>query len=408
MSSPWKRIAPGIYSHEERQGYYERSTIDGRRTFRRLASDRLADAREELAEMRTRRSRIERGLDLPDDDKTAWTVAKVLTAYKDADCPDRDLHKRPERSEAEEKRRCDVLLRFFRHQRVRDLDKEMCAEFGAWRLKNTERDGMTGRRAADHELVTLSNALDFCHLSTEAIKGRRSLYKPSQARHCRDCAPMSGDELHELASLIFAGNFRGQVLGWQLLFEAFTGVRTNEALLWRMDAKRKGPVGEPGFYDGNILWLHRSKRGVNPWVVVKDRPELKALIEAHEKWHEKYFAESPWYFPSISDPMQPVEKSALNRKLTRLFECDDVKKKFTSHGMRAFYVLVRRSQGIADGQIAAEIGDRTASLIESTYGALPTNWQGGAEVSFLPTKGKPAWENIKLPSKTLKHLRKAA
>jgi lipoyl-dependent peroxiredoxin len=52
-------------------------------------------------------------------------------------------------------------------------------------------------------------------------------------------------------------------------------------------------------------------------------------------------------------------------------------RRITSHGMRSFYVTVRRSQGISDGQIAAEIGDRTGpSIIASTYGSIPPDWQG--------------------------------
>lgn len=404
----WKQVAPGIYTHKKPGKFYERSTIQGRRTFKVLASDSLKDAKEELAEVRTRRKRIERGLDLPENDKSNWPVADVLERYKQANCPDRDLHRRPERSESEEIRRVDVLLRFFRAQRVKELNKEMCAEYGAWRMRNIQRAGMSGRRAADHELVTLSNALDFSHISTEPIRNRKNFYKPSQARKCRDCAPESGDELHEIARLIFRGNVRGHSAGWQMLFEAFTGVRTNEALLWRMDAKMRGHRGEPGFIQGKWLWLHRSKKGVNPYVVIEGRPELQALIEAHREWHEAVYPDSPWYFPNSKDQMRPVDKKALVRKLSRLLESGEVKKKFTSHGMRAFYVLVRRSQGIADGQISAEIGDRTTSLIETTYGAIPANWQGGADISFMPTKGEPAWKYVKAPSKQLKRFRDAA
>lgn len=64
----------------------------------------------------------------------------------------------------------------------------------------------------------------------------------------------------------------------------------------------------------------------------------------------------------------------------------------TSHGLRAFYVSVRRSEGAPDGQIAAEIGDKSVSLIQHTYGSIPPGWQGGAELSFLPKEAMPAWD----------------
>lgn len=401
--NPWKRVKSGIYRHLPTGTLYERGKIDGKRTFRVLPSQTITEAVSDREELRTKRRRIDLGLESPHDEKLKWTVAKVLEVYRDADCPDRRMAKRPSRSEAEEKRRVETLLRFFTHQLVRDLNRSVCADYGAWRMKRV-REGFDGRRSVEAELVTLSNALDFSHISTEPVRNRKRFYQPSKARHARDCAPASGDELHEICILMFAGNFRTQVLAWQALFEAFTGIRTNEALLLKVSAKRRE---QAGFVErGKWLWLHRSKSGVNPWVVLDVRPELRKLIAAHREWLKKYYPDSPWYFPSAEDPNKPVTISALNRYLSRLHKSGDLPRKITSHGLRAFYVLVRRSQGIADGQIAAEIGDKTTTLIASTYGGIPPKWKGGPEISFMPTKGKPAWAFAKEPTKMLKHLRK--
>ena len=71
-------------------------------------------------------------------------------------------------------------------------------------------------------------------------------------------------------------------------------------------------------------------------------------------------------------------------------------RKVTSHGMRAFYVLVRRSWGIQDGVIAVELGIGSGpELIARTYGAVPANWRngGGPRLSWLPT-GEPAWAKL--------------
>jgi hypothetical protein len=63
--------------------------------------------------------------------------------------------------------------------------------------------------------------------------------------------------------------------------------------------------------------------------------------------------------------------------------------------MRAYYVTARRSQGISDAQIAAEIGDSTgASIISSTYGAVPPNWRGGGKIGWLPANGPAAWDAL--------------
>lgn len=395
----WSRVAPSIYRHGPTGALYERSVIDGRPTFRKLASYRVTDAKAELIELRAKRQRIERGLDKAPDDKGDWALSKVLNSYLAAGCPDRSMHRRPARTEGEEKRRVTKLLEFFRTERVRDLGVSLCSAYGAWRLKNT-RTGNDGRRSADMELVTLANALDHLSISTAPIEGRKTFWKPSTARHCRDCAPRSGDELHGIAQILFSGNVRSHPLGWQALFEGFTGCRTSEVLAWRMDAKGHSA----GAVESNRwLWLHRAKSGVNPWVALDGRPELVMLLKAHNEWHASHYPQSPWYFPSPEDPTRPVAKWALNGRLDELHKSGSVERKITSHGLRAFYVLVRRSDGIADGQIAAEIGDRTTGLIESTYGSLPPKWQGGPEVGFMP-KGQPAWEFIKAPSRRLKHI----
>jgi hypothetical protein len=43
--------------------------------------------------------------------------------------------------------------------------------------------------------------------------------------------PDDADELHAIASLLF-GNPHSQVLGFQMLFEIYTGLRTSEILKW--------------------------------------------------------------------------------------------------------------------------------------------------------------------------------
>lgn len=62
--------------------------------------------------------------------------------------------------------------------------------------------------------------------------------------------------------------------------------------------------------------------------------------------------------------------------------------------MRAFFVLVRRSHGISDSQIAYELGHTTGgSTVESVYGGIPPHWLtgGGPKLSWVPA-GARAWE----------------
>ncbi len=73
-----------------------------------------------------------------------------------------------------------------------------------------------------------------------------------------------------------------------------------------------------------------------------------------------------------------------------------LKKKITSRGMRAFYVLVCRSHGVNDPQIAWEINHVGGVVtLESVYGGVPPHWlQGqGSKLEWRP-KGKPAWSQL--------------
>lgn len=123
-----------------------------------------------------------------------------------------------------------------------------------------------------------------------------------------------------------------------------------------------------------------------------------------KRWHDRRYPESPWFFPSADDPENNhVDSNALCHTLRRLAQLEPAVRegriipkgqRRTSHGLRAFYVTVRRSEGIEDGSIAAELGDKTGpSIIESTYGGLPPNWLDTSvgKISFLPEQGEPAW-----------------
>jgi len=91
--------------------------------------------------------------------------------------------------------------------------------------------------------------------------------------------PGNADELHKLAALFFGGE-RSQleVLAWQALLEAMTGLRTCEALQLRADA---APY-EPGWItpDGKTLGVRRAKgqQNVNPFVEIRDG--LRSVLDA--------------------------------------------------------------------------------------------------------------------------------
>ena len=76
-----------------------------------------------------------------------------------------------------------------------------------------------------------------------------------------------------------------------------------------------------------------------------------------------------------------------------------MKRRLRSHGTgRAFYVLMRRSQGVRDEAIAFELGHMSnGACIRSTYGGIPAEWQNGKppNYSWLPKKAPLAWAKLK-------------
>jgi integrase len=119
--------------------------------------------------------------------------------------------------------------------------------------------------------------------------------------------------------------------------------------------------------------------------------DLAAVIEAHHAWHAENHPNNPDWFPHRDSKTRPAETSAMTQQLRRAAKALGTPAR-TSHGLRAYYVTVRRSQGIPDGQIAAEIGDRTgASIIASTYGEIPPSWQGGAGMSWTVPGNPVPW-----------------
>ena len=373
--------------------YYIRVFHDGQDTYRSLETTRLRQALERMDARRAAKAAAKLGLALePDNATRSVTVAKVLQRYQDDGYPDKRGRKR-ERVGMEEYN-CKKLLDYFTTGNlVDDLTMNALDAYHDWRVKNASKG--QGHRTTDLELTTLSNALGWAvrkeMVKLNPIKSRNRYHSARDARHCRECAPADVDELHAIAQLLFRSK-PSETLGWQLLCEGLTGLRTNEVLSLRMDARRDEPGGLTE--DGKSLCVRRSKKPGrdNPYVMVHEG--LEALLKAHKVWHDREYPTSPWYFPGrTKTDGNRVSNGALTKALERLFSNGSLKKKFTSHGMRAFFVLVRRSQGASDTQIAWEVNHTGGvGTLESVYGGIPPHWlQGkGPKLAWVP-KGDPAW-----------------
>lgn len=392
-NSPWQALGGGLYHHAPSGRWYERPWIDGKRTFRKLDARTQKEAREEIASRRSDQARSRLGLAV-NPYAGGKTVGAILEAYIQAGYPDRHRQPRAAKALQGEIHHVSVLNRLVGHLPVDGVTVQACDRFADQRRVEIARlsRARSGARTVDLELQALSNAFNYARrigmaLANPLQHGRPRYMRSKEIRRCRDTAPASGSELHLLARTL-AEDEAGEVLAWQLLFSALTGCRTSEILNLRTDALPR----KPGSIEGDWLWIERAKRGVNPYVLI--HPDLRECIAGHQRWLAALPAEwrGPWWFPSRRMKGQRVEKASLVRALKRMTGVLGLADR-TAHGLRAYFVTVRRSQGVMDGQIAAEIGDQTVALISSTYGQVPPGWRGGAELGWKPTDGnRPFWD----------------
>jgi integrase len=277
--------------------------------------------------------------------------------------------------------------------------------FGAHKRQNA-RSG-TGERQADLELVALHQ------LCTWAVSSGRLTENPFTARptyrdaaavvHCSAAMPASDEELHRLVAHLFAGDPASVVAGGHLLFQAMTGLRPGEPGALRWDAGADDPgrrltIRRDGA-EVELMRVRRCKGGINPAVLI--HPSLGAFLAVWRKYTATKWPTSPWLFPDPADPKLPlvpygsVAESHLGRSLSEAAEAIGVAKR-KPHGMRAFYVRVRRSQGVEDATIAVELGQGSGpGLVVRTYGERLAILGGDGLFDWMPeAPAAPCWSTL--------------
>lgn len=406
---PYRAVGRGVYidprrGTEKKGPFFERPVIEGRPTFRKLASTTLRFAEDEVARNRTNQRLAERGLAHdPYKRSDAIAISELCDLYVTSGCP-KARGKHSPRSEAslKEEKAIVVRLRTWWGKKKWDaIALEDCDAYArARKPEMKERAGgsrFSGHRMIDRELTTLSNIFRLAIKNSRStgvkrnpIEKRDRLVDPRTVEHCRLFQPTNGDELHALARFLFQSR-ESAVLGWQLLYEAMVGQRTHELLKLRRDAKNEF---QAGFIRDTSLFLFRSgtSKGTFPFATI--HPALRQLIEAHSRWLTENYPDSPWFFPSPKDQTKPVGKGALSQRLRKILPAMGLTKR-TTHGLRSYCVNVWRSQKTADGarkfsdaEIALRIGHETGGkLIVTTYGQVMEY-----ELSWMPRKGEPpAW-----------------
>jgi len=392
-----KSIAPGIYVDSRNGSFLERPIINGKTTWRKIPAQTLKDAKDMLSARRTDQARAVHGLARDPYAPPAKTVADLCIEYEKKGCPDRQHSSRKGKQLYDEQSRIKQLIAFFGKRQADTIRSKDCGLYFSWRKARVKRG--TGARTTDLELVTLANVFNWAvslgKMDANPIAVRQRFRPGKTIKHCYQFMPSDAEELHALATYFFKRR-QSEVLGWQVLLQAMTGCRTSEIVRLRWDAKDRT---EAGFVENDWLWLNRSKNGVRPWSHIHD--SLKECLEALKRWRLWRNKTGPWWLPSSHSGKEiPLNASSLTKSLARASRSVCGKHR-TSHGLRAYYVTVRRSQGIGDGQIADELGDSSgASTVVASYGGIPDNWRGGEGLTWMP-KGEPAWAMLKMPGNIL-------
>lgn len=401
----FESLGHGLYRRKGK--FYERPRIHGKQTWRVLQSVTERRARIEMGKNKSDHAlaTIGRAID-PYSKNHAATVASICDFYIKHNCPRRNGEPRDGKKLEYENWIVENLKSFFNQKLANTVTHEDLADYHKWRTARTKRGA--GHRQVDIELVTLSNIYRFAvrnarktGVTTNPIGSDREKYsKPNTVRHCRQCQPENGDELHALANYLF-NDPHSEVLGWQLLFEAMIGHRTKEILQLRTDAKK---AYEPGFLQKHkcappsiprqvelgktsLLYLYNSDsaKGTYPFVMI--HRALNECLKAHANWKVRRFSESPWFFPSRKNQKNHVDKHSLTRALARITPAMGLPHR-TSHGMRSYFVNVLRSNGVPDFEIALMVGQKTGGReIVDVYGKIPAG-----KLTWVPVKNHPpAW-----------------
>jgi hypothetical protein len=300
----YEQVETGIYKYNHNDGtvsYHERPGINGKRSYRSLGFGftRQTSLKNARVEYQRRRVEVAAGRNPYADqqpkpeaeEKAEITIGDVIRKYQSDDYPNKYRQDRTEKNRNDEERHCETLLKHWDQIPVSKAGPAECDRYHDWRLKNHKLG--KGSRATDRELNTLNNACRW-GARTELITVNpvvdRPKYQPStEVRHCREFMPRSADELHEAAALFFK-HPNSVVLGFQMIEEAYTGLRTCEVLQWGND--------HYGTITGEFVrvWRCKGQDGNNPYV--KFHSGLKAVLEAHMAWKAVNYPNEETFFPS--------------------------------------------------------------------------------------------------------------
>tara|TARA_R100001443_G_scaffold40593_3_gene54009 strand:- start:49 stop:1260 length:1212 start_codon:yes stop_codon:yes gene_type:complete len=286
------------------------------------------------------------------------------------------------------------IIRAFKHLRSffggrdpEDLCKGDCHSYHVYRC-SVAKNG-SGKRATDLDLTHLSTmfnwAVDYKRMKTNPIAKRGRYQKRKLVKNCTQSMPMTDEEFHDLIAQVFINSRWNVMTGWQGLLEGLTGCRTGEVLKLLANPE---PM-QPGWFNDEYLYVDRLKDGIFPYVIMHD--PLRQVLTAARAYKEKHHPHSKYLLVGKGG-ISPMRKDTLTHALQRAAKQLGLGPR-TSHGLRAYYVRVCRSQGIPDQEIGMRLGHRSGvSLIKDTYGLNEPGLYGEKKLDFMPKDSPAAWE----------------
>jgi hypothetical protein len=335
---------------------------------------------------------LEREPDSPRPPTPFGTVGEAIRFYIEQGYLTEDGLKRQSKNEADEKRHCTYLLEFWDKVKLADVSWKQMVDYKDDRCaKRRSQTGSNGHRAVDRQLNTLSNVMKFALLHNRAkvnpFADRPKFRKNKDVIHCRTFMPEDSEELHDCLEIL-CKNPHSVPLAFQLALESYSGLRCEEIAHW--GTQSFGKFDPSGQYVH--VWRVKGQHNENPYCELNDG--LKVAIAAFNAWKKVHFPNTKVYFPSHFGGS--IHPDSLKRALLRIRP--KLKRPLKSHGAgRAFFVLIQRSWGHNDAEIADMLGQTSGgATIRSTYGGVPRNWRNGRlpKLSWLPIKRKPAWESL--------------
>ena len=330
--------------------------------------------------------------------RSSLTIGRVAEAYAQAGYPSlrrRQMTPRKARNLVDETANLDRALKFWRGRSVTTITQGVIDEYA------DTRSGAP--RRCELELVALSNACKFAMrkdmLPTNPFAGRGNIR--TSIVHCASEMPLSDEELHQLCAHLMA-NPDTVSYGAQLMFQALTGLRPGEPGILRWDAKGEQPGARATCkIEGEtfeIMHIVRLKRGINP--AIRIRPALAEFLTYWQAYVANRWPGAVHLFPDPAHPDRPVaefgnaRKSHLDQHLKAAAAAIGITTNRRPHAMRAFYVRVRRSQGVLDSTIASELGERTGErVVVENYGES-AGIRGDGRFDWLPEGVKPCWQGL--------------